>query len=38
MTEDGVAVAVFPTTTMRGVVVPASQLWQAIQDELSSLE
>ncbi len=37
MTQDGVAVAVFPTATMRGVVVPASQLRQAIQDELSSL-
>jgi hypothetical protein len=38
MAKDGVAVAVFPTPTMRGTVVPALQLQQAIQDELSRIE
>lgn len=38
MAKDGVAVAVFPTPTMRGTVVPAIQLQQAIQDELSRIE
>ena len=38
MATDGVAAAVFPTTTMRGVVVPALKLQQAILDELSGIE
>ena len=38
MGKDGVAVAVFPTPTMRGTVVLALQLQQAIQDELSRIE
>jgi hypothetical protein len=38
MAEDGVLVAVFPTITMRGIFVPALQLQQAIEDELSGIE
>ena len=38
MARDGVAVAVFPTPTMRGTTVPALQLQQAIQDELLRIE
>jgi hypothetical protein len=38
MASDGVAVAVFPTATMRGVLVPALQLQRAIQEELSRVE
>ncbi len=38
MAKDGVAVVVFPTAAMRGVLVPALQLQQVIQDELSSIE
>ena len=36
--KDGLAVAVFPTPTKGGVIMPAYQLQRAIQDELSGLE
>lgn len=38
MDKDEVEAAVFPTPTMRGVIIPALQLQRAIQDELSNIE
>lgn len=38
MTAQGVLVAVFPTPSMRGVLVPAAELQEHIQQELSQIE
>jgi hypothetical protein len=38
MSQEGVLVAVFPTASMSGVVVPALQLQEAIHQELSRVE
>ena len=38
MAENAVAVAVFPTATLRGVLVPALQLQRDLQEELSRIE